>query len=245
MSLRVEDLTVRYGEVTALDGLSVHIAAGEVTGLVGMNGAGKSTLFGAIMGTVPIASGQVLLDDEEPARARRRGAIGYVPQGEAIDSSFPVSVADVVMMGRYGHQGLTRRPRPADRRAVAEALARVELEDLARRPIGQLSGGQRRRAFVARGLAQGARTLLLDEPFAGVDKRSEALLVSVLRELTADGCTVLVSTHDLHALPALADSAVLLRRRLLFHGPVAEALEPAMLARAFGLDPLAREEVAR
>src|SRR5690606_33415016 len=107
MSLRVEDLTVRYGEVTALDSLSVRIAAGEVTGLVGMNGAGKSTLFGAIMGTVPIASGQVLLDDEEPARARRRGAIGYVPQGEAIDSSFPVSVADVVMMGRYGHQGLT------------------------------------------------------------------------------------------------------------------------------------------
>lgn len=245
MSLRVEDLTVRYGEVTALDSLSVRIAAGEVTGLVGMNGAGKSTLFGAIMGTVPIASGQVLLDDEEPARARRRGAIGYVPQGEAIDASFPVSVADVVMMGRYGHQGLTRRHRPADRRAVAEALARVELEDLARRPIGQLSGGQRRRAFVARGLAQGARTLLLDEPFAGVDKRSEALLVSVLRELTVDGCTVLVSTHDLHALPALADSAVLLRRRLLFHGPVAEALEPAMLARAFGLDPLAREEVAR
>ena len=245
MSIRVEDLTVRYGEVTALDGLSVHIAAGEVTGLVGMNGAGKSTLFGAIMGTVPIASGQVLLDDEEPARARRRGAIGYVPQGEAIDASFPVSVADVVMMGRYGHQGLTRRPRPADRRAVAEALARVELEDLARRPIGQLSGGQRRRAFVARGLAQGARTLLLDEPFAGVDKRSEALLVAVLRELAADGCTVLVSTHDLHALPALADSAVLLRRRLLFHGPVIEALEPAMLARAFGLDPLAAGGAAR
>ena len=189
MSILVEDLTVRYGEVTALDGLSVHIAAGEVTGLVGMNGAGKSTLFGAIMGTVPIASGRIRVDDEEPARARRRGAVGYVPQGEAIDASFPVSVADVVMMGRYGHQGLTRRPRPADRRAVAEALDRVELTELARRPIGQLSGGQRRRAFVARGLAQGARTLLLDEPFAGVDKRSEALLVAVLRELAADGCT--------------------------------------------------------
>lgn len=245
MSLRIEDLAVRYGEVTALDGLGVHIAAGEVTGLVGMNGAGKSTLFGAIMGTVPVASGRIRLDGEDPARARRRGAIGYVPQGEAIDASFPVSVADVVMMGRYGHQGLTRRPRPADRRAVAEALARVELEDLARRPIGRLSGGQRRRAFVARGLAQGARTLLLDEPFAGVDKRSEALLVAVLRELAADGCTVLVSTHDLHALPELAHSAVLLRRRLLFHGPVAEALEPARLARAFGLDPLAREEASR
>ncbi|WP_270408714.1 metal ABC transporter ATP-binding protein [Brachybacterium paraconglomeratum] len=245
MSIRVEDLTVRYGEVTALDGLSVHIAAGEVTGLVGMNGAGKSTLFGAIMGTVPVESGRIEVDDEEPVRARRRGAIGYVPQGEAIDASFPVSVADVVMMGRYGHQGLTRRPRPADHRAVAEALARVELTDLARRPIGRLSGGQRRRAFVARGLAQGARTLLLDEPFAGVDKRSEALLVGVLRELAADDCTVLVSTHDLHALPDLAHSAVLLRRRLLFHGTVAEALEPAMLARAFGLDPRARQEVAR
>jgi manganese transport system ATP-binding protein len=210
-----------------------------VTGLVGMNGAGKSTLFGAIMGTVPVASGRILIDGEDPSRVRRRGTLACVPQGEAIDAAFPVSVADVVMMGRYGRMGLTRRPRAADRRAVAEALERVELADLAARPIGRLSGGQRRRAFVARGLAQGARTLLLDEPFAGVDKRSEALIVAVLRELAADGCTVLVSSHDLQALPALADTAVLLRRRLLFHGPVAEALEPAMLARAFGLDPLA------
>lgn len=242
MAIDVEDLVVRYGETTALDGASLHVPPGEVTGLIGMNGSGKSTLFKAIMGMLPPDAGQVRVEGTDAARARRRGAVGYVPQSEEVDWSFPVSVRDVVMTGRYGHQGLTRRPRAQDRRAVAEALDRVELTDLADRQIGQLSGGQRKRAFVARGLAQNARILLLDEPFAGVDKRSEATIVTVLRELARDGGTVLVSTHDLHALPQLADSAVLLLRRVLFHGPVGEALHPAMLARAFGLDPLARAD---
>ena len=242
MAIDVEDLVVRYGETTALDGASLHVPPGEVTGLIGMNGSGKSTLFKAIMGMLPPDAGQVRVEGTDAARARRRGAVGYVPQSEEVDWSFPVSVRDVVMMGRYGHQGLTRRPRAQDRRAVAEALDRVELTDLADRQIGQLSGGQRKRAFVARGLAQNARILLLDEPFAGVDKRSEATIVTVLRELAWEGGTVLVSTHDLHALPQLADSAVLLLRRVLFQGPVGEALHPAMLARAFGLDPLARAD---
>src|SRR5690606_4381244 len=129
-------------------------------------------------------------------------------------------------MGRYGQQGFTRRVRAVDRAAVDEALERVELTELADRQIGRLSGGQRKRAFVARGIAQDARILLLDEPFAGVDKRSEATIVRLLRELAADGRTVLVSTHDLHAVPELADDAVLLLRRVLFHGPVAAALAP-------------------
>ncbi len=133
--------------------------------------------------------------------ARKRGRIGYVPQSEDVDWAFPVSVRDVVMMGRYGHQGFTRRTRPADQAAVAEALDRVELTAYADRQIGQLSGGQKKRAFVARGIAQGAQILLLDEPFAGVDKRSEATIVGLLKELAADGRTILVSTHDLHALP--------------------------------------------
>lgn len=242
MAIQIDGLTVRYGDVTALDGVSVDVAPGEVTGLVGMNGSGKSTLFKAIMGLATPAAGHVRVEGADPARARRRGAVGYVPQSEEVDWTFPVSVRGVVMMGRYGHQGITRRPRPEDRRAVAQALERVELTELADRQIGQLSGGQRKRAFVARGLAQGARILLLDEPFAGVDKRSEATIISVLRELAGDGRTVLVSTHDLHALPQLADSAILLLRRVLFQGPVADALEPALLARAFGLDPFARGE---
>lgn len=242
--VEVERLAVRYGEVTALEGVDLRVEAGRVTGLIGMNGSGKSTLFKAILGMVRAEWGRVRIDGADPAAARRRGLIGYVPQSEDVDWAFPVSVRDVVMMGRYGHQGFTRRPRAADRAAVAEALARVELTDYADRQIGQLSGGQRKRAFVARGIAQGAQLLLLDEPFAGVDKRSEATIVRLLRELAADGHTVLVSTHDLHALPQLADDAVLLLRRVLFHGSVVDALRPENLALTFGLDVLDPEPVS-
>ncbi|WP_369375580.1 metal ABC transporter ATP-binding protein [Promicromonospora sp. Populi] len=235
-AIQVDDVVVRYGEVLALDGVTLNIAPGRVTGLIGMNGSGKSTLFKSIMGLVRPDRGRVLIDGADPAAARKQGQIGYVPQSEDVDWSFPVSVRDVVMMGRYGRQGLTRRAKPADHAAVAEALDRVELTAYADRQIGQLSGGQRKRTFVARGIAQDARVLLLDEPFAGVDKRSEATIVRLLKELADDGRTILVSTHDLHALPRLADEAVLLLQRVLFHGEVSEALRPANLARAFGLD---------
>lgn len=235
-AIEVRGTTVRYGDVLALDDVSLSVEAGRVTGLIGMNGSGKSTLFKAIIGMLRPESGSVLLDGIPPASARRRGLVGYVPQSEDVDWTFPVSVRDVVMMGRYGRQGFTRRTRPADQTAVDEALERVELTALADRQIGQLSGGQRKRAFVARGIAQGAGILLLDEPFAGVDKRSEATIVRLLRELAASGSTVLVSTHDLHALPSLADEAVLLLHRVLLHGSAEEALRPVNLARAFGLD---------
>ncbi|WP_406247817.1 metal ABC transporter ATP-binding protein [Microbacterium sp. M] len=235
-AIEVRGITVRYGDVLALDDVSLDVREGRVTGLIGMNGSGKSTLFKSILGLVRPLSGTVRLAGGDSASARRRGLVGYVPQSEDVDWSFPVSVRDVVMMGRYGRQGITRRARPSDKTAVDEALERVELQDLADRQIGQLSGGQRKRAFVARGIAQDAGILLLDEPFAGVDKRSEATIVRLLRELAASGRTVLVSTHDLHALPELADDAVLLLRRVLFHGSVGEALEPTQLARAFGLD---------
>jgi manganese transport system ATP-binding protein len=200
-----------------------------------MNGSGKSTLFKSLMGMVTPDHGTVRLEGQSIARARRRGRVGYVPQSEEVDWSFPVSVRDVVMMGRYGMQGPTRRVRVADRVAVDEALEMVELTNYASRPIGQLSGGQRKRTFVARGIAQGAQILLLDEPFAGVDKRSEATIVRLLRRLADDGRTVLVSTHDLHALPSLADEAILLLRRILFQGAVADALMPERLALAFDL----------
>ncbi|MCW2287675.1 manganese transport system ATP-binding protein [Leucobacter luti] len=233
--ITVTDVTVRYGEVLALDGATLTVSAGRITGLIGMNGSGKSTLFKALMGAVRPDRGEVRLAGLTPAMARRRGIVGYVPQSEAVDWAFPVSVRDVVMMGRYGHLGPTRRPRSADHAAVAAALERVELSELAERQIGQLSGGQKKRAFVARGIAQEANILLLDEPFAGVDKRSEGTIVRLLRELAGAGRTILVSTHDLHALPALADEAALLQRRVLFHGQVHEALTPERLALAFGL----------
>ncbi|WP_265522280.1 metal ABC transporter ATP-binding protein [Oerskovia flava] len=237
-AVQVTDLTVHYGDVRALDRATLRIGHGTVCGLVGMNGSGKSTLFKAVMGMIRPDEGTVLVDGAAPARARRAQTIGYVPQSEDVDWAFPLSVRDVVMTGRYGYQGFTRRPRPADREAVAHALERVELTDLADRQIGALSGGQRKRAFVARGLAQDATILLLDEPFAGVDKRTEATLTTLLRELAADGRTVVVSTHDLHALPDLADEAVLFLHRVLLHDTPDVVLRPDNLALAFGLDVL-------
>lgn len=239
VSIDVRGVTVDYGEVRALDDVTVQVPAGQVTGLVGMNGSGKSTLFKTITGLIRPQHGAVLVDGAAPAQARKRGLLGYVPQSEDVDWAFPVSVRDVVMMGRYGRQGFTRRASAADKAAVDEAISRVELEGLADRQIGRLSGGQRKRAFVARGIAQGAQILLLDEPFAGVDKKSEATIVRLLRDLADEGRTVLVSTHDLHALPRLADEAVLLLHSVVFQGDVDEALRPDNLARAFGLDVLA------
>ena len=237
-AIAVDGVGVRYGEVVALDGASLTVDRGRICGLIGMNGSGKSTLFKTITGMVRPDTGQVRIEGEAPARARRAGRIGYVPQAEDVDWNFPLSVRDVVMTGRYGHMGATRRAKAADHAAVESALARVELTELADRQIGQLSGGQRKRAFVARGVAQGATVLLLDEPFAGVDKRSEATITRLLRELADDGATVLVSTHDLAALPGLADEAALLMRRVLVHGDPATVLEPENLAAAFGLDVL-------
>ena len=239
-ALQVERVTVHYGEVLALDAASLTLQPARICGLVGMNGSGKSTLFKSIMGMVKPDSGRVLINGHPPARARKKAEIGYVPQSEDVDWAFPLSVRDLVMMGRYGQLGFTRRPRKADRDAVEHALERVELSDFGDRQIGQLSGGQKKRAFVARGIAQGATTMLLDEPFAGVDKRSEATITRLLRELSADGCTILVSTHDLHGLPQLCDEAVLLMRKVLMHGSPDVVLQPENLAMAFGLDVLNR-----
>ncbi|MFE6925521.1 metal ABC transporter ATP-binding protein [Nocardia sp. NPDC057663] len=234
--VEIQDVTVRYGDVLALDNVELTLKSGRVCGLIGMNGSGKSTLFKTIMGLVTPDRGRVLINGSPPAAARKAGSLGYVPQSEDVDWSFPLSVRDVVMTGRYGKMGFTRRASKADRTAVADALARVDLTDLADRQIGQLSGGQKKRTFVARGIAQEATILLLDEPFAGVDKRSEATITALLRELAADGATILVSTHDLHALPQLADEAVLLNRRVLEHGDPEVVLRPENLAKAFGLD---------
>lgn len=236
--LTAQDLRVNYGEVQALTGASLTLEAGQICGLVGMNGSGKSTLFKAIMGVVP-ASGQVTIAGLSPAAARRQGLVSYVPQKEEIDFSFPLSVRDLVSQGRYGKLGITRRLRASDRQAVNQALDRVGLSDLADRQIGKLSGGQRKRAFVARGLAQEARLLLLDEPFAGVDKTSETMLISLFKELKEAGAGILISTHDLANLADLADRAALLRQTVLLEGPPQQVLAPQNLVQAFGMNPLA------
>jgi len=243
-ALALDGITVRYGTVTALDDVSLTLARGRVCGLVGTNGSGKSTLFKTVMGIVRPSAGRVRIAGAEPAAARRTASVAYVPQSEAVDWDFPIVVREVVMTGRYGHQGTMRRPRPADHDAVADALDRVQMTEFANRQIGQLSGGQRKRVFVARAIAQGAPLLLLDEPFAGVDKSTEFALTAVIRSLADAGHTVLVATHDLAGLDRLCDEAALLQRRLLVHDTPAEVLRPENLARAFGVDPLAVDPLA-
>jgi len=229
----LQGVTVRRGEVLALEDVSLEVAAGSVDALVGMNGAGKSTLFAAIMGRVPLASGTVRVFGGSPSAARKAGRIAFMPQGDSVDRAFPLSVRQVVTMGRFGRLGITRRARASDREAVQDALARVQLSDLAERPIGALSGGQRTRALLARALAQDAELLLLDEPFAGVDQRSEALIAGLLTQLARDGRSIVVSTHDLTTLPDRADRVILLARRLITVDTPEVALAPASLARAF------------
>lgn len=235
-TIEADDLAVRYGTVRALSEVTLRIDAGRITGLLGMNGSGKSTLFKALMGTVRPSEGCVRLFGGAPAAARSRGLVAYVPQSENVDWDFPLSVRDVVMTGRFGMLGFTRRPRAIDRAAVAEALDRVGLTDLGGRQIGELSGGQRKRVFVARAIAQQAQLLLLDEPFAGVDKGSEATIIALLRELRDEGRTVLISTHDLAGVTELCDDVVLLKNRVLFHGSPEQALSPERLLQVFGVE---------
>lgn len=234
--LDVQAVSVRYREVHALERASLRLDAGTICGLVGMNGSGKSTLFKAIMGVVPAVTGTIQIAGMPPAQARVQGVVSYVPQSEDIDWSFPVSVRDVVSMGVYQTLGLTRRMTKDAQARVNRALAQVELTEYASRQIGELSGGQRKRAFVARAIAQQAQLFLLDEPFAGVDKRSEAMLVKVLKDLAAHGATVLVSTHDLPSLTQMVDEAALIRQTILLHGSPDDVLAPENLVRAFGMD---------
>ncbi len=233
--IAVEGLTVTYRNGhTALKDASFAVPEGTITGLVGVNGAGKSTLFKALMGLVPAARGSVRLLGLTVAEALRKGLIAYVPQSEEVDWAFPVLVEEVVMMGRYGRMGILRRPKAADRAAVDAALARTGMTEFRDRQIGELSGGQRKRVFLARALAQEGRVILLDEPFTGVDVTSEEQIVALLRELRDEGRVMLVSTHDLGSVPEFCDRTVLVKGTVLAHGPTPEVFTRANLEEAFG-----------
>lgn len=229
------DVTVTYRNGhTALSHASFAIPRGTVTALVGVNGAGKSTLFKAIMGFVPTGDGAITLLGRPVRQALRENLVAYVPQAEEVDWTFPVLVEDVVMMGRYGHMGLMRRPRPADRAAVDAALARVGMADFRHRQIGELSGGQKKRVFLARALAQDGQVILLDEPFTGVDVTTEEQIIALLAELRDEGRVMLVSTHNLGSVPRYCDRVVLVRGTVLAHGPTKTTFTQENLAEAFG-----------
>lgn len=234
-AIAVENLTVGYRSgVTALREASLEVPCGSVTALVGVNGAGKSTLFKALMGLLPHGRGAVRIMGLPVTQALRRNLVAYVPQTEEVDWTFPVLVRDVVMMGRYGHMGLLRRARPADRQAVEGALARVGLTDMATRQIGELSGGQKKRVFLARALAQDARVILLDEPFTGVDVETERRIIALLSAMRDEGRAMLVSTHDLGAVPEYCDRVVMVKGTVLASGPTETTFTPENLRRAFG-----------
>jgi manganese/iron transport system ATP-binding protein len=199
-----------------------------------MNGSGKSTLFKAIMGFVPVTGGAITVLGQSVASALKRNLVAYVPQSEDIDWNFPVLVEDAVMMGRYGRMNWLRTARPSDREAVDAALERVGMSDFRKRQIGELSGGQKKRVFLARALAQDSRVILLDEPFTGVDVRTEDAITELLRVLRAEGRVMLVSTHNLGSVPDFCDRSVLLNRTVLASGPTEEVFTKANLERAFG-----------
>lgn len=230
-----EGVTVTYRNgLTALTDASFQIPQGTITALVGVNGAGKSTLFKAIMGFVPIARGTIRLLGMPVRDALRQNLVAYVPQAEEVDWSFPVLVEDVVMMGRYGHMGFLRRPSATDRAKVDQALSRVGLSDLRHRQIGELSGGQKKRVFLARALAQEGRIILLDEPFTGVDVKTEEQIITLLRTLRDEGHVMLVSTHNLGSVPDFCDRTVLVKGTVLAYGPTETTFTRANLERAFG-----------
>lgn len=230
-----EGVTVTYRNgLTALTDASFQIPQGTITALVGVNGAGKSTLFKAIMGFVPVARGTIRLLGMPVRDALRQNLVAYVPQAEEVDWSFPVLVEDVVMMGRYGHMGFLRRPSATDRAKVDEALSRVGLLDLRHRQIGELSGGQKKRVFLARALAQEGRIILLDEPFTGVDVKTEEQIITLLRTLRDEGHVMLVSTHNLGSVPDFCDRTVLVKGTVLAYGPTETTFTRDNLEYAFG-----------
>lgn len=231
----VDDVTVTYnnGHIAVHDA-TFRLPAGSISALVGINGSGKSTLFKTIMGFLKPAKGLVSVGGRPVRVAQKENLVAYVPQTEEVDWTFPVGVADVVMMGRYGHMNFLRTPRAKDRKIVAESLRRVGMWDFRDRQIGELSGGQKKRVFLARALAQEARIILLDEPFTGVDVKTEAAIIALLRELRDAGHIMLVSTHNLGSVPEFCDHAVIVNRTVLASGPISEVFNETNLALAFG-----------
>ena len=234
MRIEADQVCVDYNGTVALYDASLNLKAGSICGLVGMNGAGKSTFFKALMGFVRPSRGKIRLNGLRVDQAQKDQTVAYVPQNEGIDYDFPISVWEVVMMGMYGSMNIFRIPRASDRRAVFHALERVDLLDLKDRPIGALSGGQRKRAFLARAIAQRASVLLLDEPFSGVDVPTEKLMSELFLQFRQEGHTILISTHDLNHVRDFCDVVVLINKTVLAYGDTSEVFTSENLKKTFG-----------
>lgn len=235
IGLDINNITVTYRNGhTALHNATFSVPQGSIAALVGMNGSGKSTIFKAIMGFVSTSQGSVTILNKTVKKALKSNIVAYVPQSEDIDWNFPVLVEDVVMMGRYGYMNMLRIPKKIDHEKVNIALERVNMTDFRKRQIGELSGGQRKRVFLARALAQESQVILLDEPFTGVDVQTEEQIMALLRELRNEGKVMLVSTHNLGSIPDFCDRTILINKTILASGETTEIFTPENLKLAFG-----------
>jgi manganese/iron transport system ATP-binding protein len=232
--LEVQNLSVNYRGRQALEDVSLALGAGELVGLIGPNGAGKSTLLQAMLGLVP-CRGRVLLQGA-PLRRRRR-SVAYVPQRSRIDWDYPITAGQVAMMSQSALAGWFRQPSQQAKQRVTVALERVDMLHLCDRPIGQLSGGQQQRVFLARALAQGADLLLLDEPFTGIDKKTEALMLAIFTELQAQGKTLIVCSHEWGNALNRYDRLLLLNRRLLANDAPSAVMTFDNIQQAYGQGP--------
>ena len=233
-SLLVEGLSVIYSNGhKALDNASFSIPRQSITALVGINGSGKSTLFKAIMGFVKSSGGRIELFGESVKDALKANLVAYVPQNEEIDWDFPVLVKDVVMMGRYGHMGFLKIPNDNDYEIVKDSLKKVGMLELENRQISELSGGQRKRVFLARALAQQSEIILMDEPFTGIDVNTEEEIMELLREMKAEGKVMLISTHNLGSVPEFCDRTILLNKTVLAEGETTKVFTQENLTNAF------------
>ena len=233
-SLRVEGLSVIYSNGhKALDNASFSTPRQSITALVGINGSGKSTLFKAIMGFVKSSGGRIELFGGSVKDALKANLVAYVPQNEEIDWDFPVLVKDVVMMGRYGHMGFLKIPNENDYEIVKDSLKKVGMLELENRQISELSGGQRKRVFLARALAQQSEIILMDEPFTGIDVNTEEEIMELLREMKAEGKVMLISTHNLGSVPEFCDRTILLNKTVLAEGETTKVFTQENLTNAF------------
>lgn len=231
----VKNISAAYRDRLALSKVSFTVPNGEIMAILGPNGAGKSTLIKAMLELIPRVSGEVEFFGENISKVRKR--VAYMPQSASIDWDFPARVKDVVLMGTYARLGWFKRPRKIDYEAAMAAMKQLEIDDLANRQISELSGGQKQRTFVARALTADADLLVMDEPFAGVDMKSEKTILHALRELAKNGKTVLLVHHDLATVRDFCSSVVLLREgNLVASGSLAEAFTSANISRAYGID---------
>lgn len=237
--LSVDNITVSYNGHAALREVTFQVPYGTRVAVVGPNGAGKSTLFKALVGLLPLRQGRVLIHGLP--LGHHLDCVAYVPQREEVDWQFPVTVADVVMMGRYGQLGWLKRPGKNDGAIVMRSLEQMGIANLARQPIGELSGGQQQRVFLARALAQEPHILLMDEPFTGVDATTQEATLALLDQLKAQCVTVMVSTHDLNLASTRFDEVLLINRRLIAHGNAAQVFTQDAVTQAFGTHALFME----